>query len=77
MEVTSWLSMEVPMFPSKVVPVRFYRGFDEAVIRHEELNFSPFWAHRLVVFKGFRKVPFHEPNRLDLPSVERTIKADN
>jgi hypothetical protein len=72
MEVTSWLSMEVPMFPSKVVPVRFYRGFDEAVIRHEKLNFCPCGADQAVVSKGLRQMPFHEPDCLYLSSVERT-----
>jgi hypothetical protein len=72
MEVTSWLSMEVPMFPSKVVSVRFYCGFDEALIRHEKLHFSPCGADQSVVSKDLRQMPFHEPDFLDLPSVKRT-----
>jgi len=75
MEVTSWLSIEVPMFPSKVVSVRFYRGFDEAVMRHEKLHFSPCGADQSVVSKGLREMPFHGPDFLDLPSVARTHQA--
>ena len=70
--VTSWLSMEVPMFPSKAVPLRCNWGLDEALIRHDGPKYLCMRRGRKEVSDGYRNISRHEPDQQDLHSAART-----
>ena len=70
--VTSWLSMEVPMFPAKAVPLRCHWGLDEAPIRRDRAKCLCMRGGRRVTSDGCRHLSLHERDQQDLPSEART-----
>lgn len=60
--VTSWLSMEVPMFPSKAVPLRCHWSLDEALIRRDGPKCLCMRVGRTVPSNGRRNTSLHQPD---------------
>lgn len=75
MVVTSWLLMEVPMFPSKAVPLRCHWSLDEALIRDGVPKCLCMQGGRTVTSDGSRNMSLHEPDHQDPPSVAWTRRA--
>jgi len=73
--VTSWLSMEVPMFPSKAVPLWCDWSLNEPLIRRDGPNVNACKGGRTVTSSRCRNMPFHEPDHLSQPCVARTRQA--
>jgi hypothetical protein len=73
--VTSRLLVEVPMFPSKAVPLQCNRSLHEALIRHDVPKRLCMRVGRTVTSDGFRNLPFQEQDHLDPPSVARIHQA--